>query len=222
LGHNQEQVVDAMTDIRWDEGREARTGFPEVIFGKSKSIEQLQRLFREGEGLRLATQLDAAQREALRGLAEVDELSRTAVRNPRPERELPPVGILTGGTGDIPVAEEARAVLRALGHPVRTFFDVGVAGLHRMQGVLPELRECAVLIVCAGMEGALPSVVAGLVDAPVIAVPTSVGTGVSEGGRVALHAMLASCSPGIAVVNIDSGFGAAAMAVKTVNKLHRP
>jgi hypothetical protein len=91
-----------------------------------------------------------------------------------------------------------------------------------MQGVLPELRECAVLIVCAGMEGALPSVVAGLVDAPVIAVPTSVGTGVSEGGRVALHAMLASCSPGIAVVNIDSGFGAAAMAVKTVNKLHRP
>jgi NCAIR mutase (PurE)-related protein len=222
LGHNQEQVVDAMTDIRWDEGREARTGIPEVIFGRSKTIEQLQRLFREGEGLRLATQLDVAQREALQGLAEVDELSRTAVRNPQPERKLPPVGILTGGTGDIPVAEEARAVLRALGHPVRTFFDIGVAGLHRMQGVLPELRECAVLIVCAGMEGALPSVVAGLVDAPVIAVPTSIGTGISVGGQVALHAMLASCSPGIAVVNIDSGFGAAAMAIKMINRLTKP
>lgn len=210
-----------MTDIRWDHDREGRTGIPEVVFGRSKTLEQLRRLFSEGEGLRIATQLDGAQRDALRDLAAVDDLSRTAVRAPRPLREAPPVGILTGGTGDIPVAEEARAVLLALGHPARTFFDIGVAGLHRMQGVLPELRACPVLIVCAGMEGALPSVVAGLVDAPVIAVPTSVGAGISEGGRVALHAMLASCSPGIAVVNIDGGFGAACVAAKIMNRLAR-
>jgi len=208
-----------MTDIRWDHDREQRTGIPEVIFGKSKTLDQLRRLFAEGEGLRLATQLDAAQREALRDLAEVDDISRTAVRAPRPLRDRPSIGILTGGTGDIPVAEEARAVLSALGYPVRTFFDIGVAGLHRMQGLLPELRGCPVLIVCAGMEGALPSVVAGLVDAPVIAVPTSIGAGISAGGQVALHAMLASCSPGIAVVNIDSGFGAACVAIKMMNRV---
>ena len=211
-----------MTDIRWDHDRERRTGIPEVVFGKSKSIEQLLRLFQEGEGLRLATQLDADQREALRPFAQVDDTSRTAVRSPRPPRELPPVGILTGGTGDIPVAEEATAVLRALGYPARTFYDIGIAGLHRMQQVLPELRECPVLVVCAGMEGALPSVVAGLVDAPVIAVPTSIGAGISVGGQVALHAMLASCSPGIAVVNIDSGFGAACVAIKMMNRLCPP
>lgn len=210
-----------MTDIRWDHDREQRTGIPEVVFGKSKTLEQLQRLFTEGEGLRIATQLDPAQREGLRHLAEVDDLSRTAVRSPRPLRLGSPIGILTGGTGDIPVAEEARAVLGALGFPVRTYFDIGVAGLHRMQGVLPELRECPVLIVCAGMEGALPSVVAGLVDAPVIAVPTSIGSGISAGGQVALHSMLASCSPGIAVVNIDSGFGAACVAIKMLNRIVR-
>ncbi len=210
-----------MTDIRWDHDREQRTGIPEVVFGKSKTLEQLRRLFTEGEGLRIATQLDPDQREALKPLAEVDEVSRTAVRHPRPLRDLAPIGLLTGGTGDIPVAEEARAVLRALGFPARTFFDIGVAGLHRMQGVLPELRECPVLIVFAGMEGALPSVVAGLVDAPVIAVPTSIGAGISAGGQVALHSMLASCSPGIAVVNIDSGFGAACVAMKMMNRMGR-
>jgi len=209
-------------DIRWDHERERRTGIPEVIFGRGKTVAQVVRLFEEaaaGKYLRLATQLSEAHMNALRDIAAVDEESRTAVVHPRPMREMPAVGLLTGGTGDIPVLREAQAVLNALGFPSRTFFDVGVAGLHRLQGVLEEIRECPVLLVAAGMEGALPSVVAGLVDAPVIAVPTSIGAGISLGGTVALHCMLASCSPGIAVVNIDNGFGAACLAIKMINRM---
>lgn len=208
-------------DIRWDEDREARTGIPEVVFGPGKTLEHLVRLFSDGEGMRLATRLSPQQMDALEQLAAVDRVSRTAVRMPRPPRALAPVGVITAGTGDIPVASEARATLEALGYPARTFFDVGVAGLHRLQAILPELKASPVLIVCAGMEGALPSVVAGLVDAPLIAVPTSVGAGVSEGGHIALMSMLASCSPGIGVVNIDNGFGAACLAIKMMNQLSR-
>ena len=208
-------------DIRWDHDRESRTGIPEVVFGPGKTPEHLVKLFTEGEGLRFATRLSPEQMDALEKLAAVDRVSRTALRAPKAVKDLPPVGIVTAGTGDIPVASEARATLAAMGYPARTFFDVGVAGLHRLQAILPDLRACPVLIVCAGMEGALPSVVAGLVDSPLIAVPTSVGAGVSEGGRVALMSMLASCSPGIAVVNIDNGFGAACMAIKMMNQLSR-
>jgi NCAIR mutase (PurE)-related protein len=208
-------------DIRWDESRESRTGIPEVVFGPGKTLEHLLKLFSEGEGLRLATRLSTEQMDALDHLAAVDRVSRTAVRAPKPARNLPPVAVVTAGTGDIPVASEARATLEALGYPAKSFFDVGVAGLHRLQAILPDLRDCPILIVCAGMEGALPSVVAGLVDAPLIAVPTSVGAGVSEGGRVALLSMISSCSPGIAVVNIDNGFGAACMAIKYMNQLEK-
>ena len=209
-------------DIRWDHQREARTGIPEVIFGRGKTVAQVVQLFEEAltaGHLRLATQLNDTHMEALQGIATVDEESRTAVVHPRPMKDIPAVGLLTGGTGDIPVLREAEAVLRALGFPSRTFFDVGVAGLHRLQGVMEEIRECPVLLVAAGMEGALPSVVAGLVDAPVIAVPPSIGAGISAGGTVALHSMLASCSPGIAVVNIDNGFGAACLAIKMINRM---
>ncbi len=209
-------------DIRWDHEREERTGIPEVIFGRGKTVEQVVRLFqeaREGGHLRIATQLNEAQMDALEHLATVDPESRTATLHPRKRKALAPIGLLTGGTGDIPVLMEAKAVLDALGYPSRSFFDVGVAGLHRLQGVLDDIRACPVLLVAAGMEGALPSVVAGLVDAPVIAVPTSIGAGVSIGGSVALHAMLASCSPGIAVVNIDNGFGAACVAIKMMNRM---
>ena len=209
-------------DIRWDHEREQRTGIPEVIFSPGKSSWQLARLFEEASAskqLLIATQLSKAQMEALNGLATVDQDSRTAILHPRPMKKLAPVGLLTGGTGDIPVLLEAKALLDALGYPSKSFFDVGVAGLHRLHGVLEEIRECPVLLVAAGMEGALPSVVAGLVDAPVIAVPTSIGSGISLGGTVALHAMLASCSPGIAVVNIDNGFGAACMAIKMINRM---
>ncbi len=209
-------------DIRWDHEREGRTGIPEVVFSPGKTVEQVVRLFTEGEGLRLATRLSDAQMAALEGLATVDPVARTAVRAPRPLRDQPAVGVVTAGTGDIPVATEAKVVLESLGHPVKAFFDVGVAGLHRLQAVLPELRACPAIIVCAGMEGALPSVLAGLVDSLVIAVPTSVGTGVAAGGTTALHGMLASCSPGIAVVNIDNGFGAACCAIKVMNRTRKP
>ncbi len=208
-------------DIRWDHHREGRTAIPEVVFGPGKTVEHVVRLFSEGEGFRLATRLSEAQMVALKDLATVDLVSRTAVREPRPMRSQPPVGILTGGTGDIPVATEAKVVLESLGHPVKSFFDVGVAGIHRLHSVLPDVKECPVLIACAGMEGALPSVLAGLVDSPVIAVPTSIGAGISEGGTVAMHAMLASCAPGIAVVNIDNGFGAACVAIKILHRLVR-
>ena len=209
-------------DIRWDHEREQRTGIPEVIFGRGKTVEQVVRLFheaRESGHLRIATQLSEAQMDALENLATVARESRTATLNPRPMKDLAPVGLLTGGTGDIPVLMEAKAVLDAMGYPSRSFFDVGVAGLHRLLGMLDDLRVCPVLLVAAGMEGALPSVVAGLVDAPVIAVPTSIGAGISLGGTVALHTMLASCSPGIAVVNIDNGFGAACVAIKMINRM---
>ncbi len=206
-------------EVRWDHSREGRTGIPEVIFGPGKSVAQVVTLFQEAEGFRFATRLNEAQMAALEGLASVDPISRTAVKDPRPLRQQPPVAVITAGTGDIPWATEAKAVLEALGHPVKAFFDVGVAGLHRMQAILPELRECPVVIVCAGMEGALPSVLAGLIDAPLIAVPTPIGAGISEGGTVALHSMLASCSPGIAVVNIGNGFGAACMAMKMMNRM---
>ncbi|HJV21489.1 MAG TPA: nickel pincer cofactor biosynthesis protein LarB, partial [Holophagaceae bacterium] len=184
-----------------------------------KTVAQVVTLFQEAEGFRFATRLNEEQMAALEGLASVDPVSRTAVKDPRPLRHQASVAVITAGTGDIPWATEAKAVLEALGHPVKAFFDVGVAGLHRMQAILPELRECPVVIVCAGMEGALPSVLAGLIDAPLIAVPTPIGAGISEGGTVALHGMLASCSPGIAVVNIGNGFGAACMAIKMMNRM---
>jgi pyridinium-3,5-biscarboxylic acid mononucleotide synthase len=210
-----------MNDIRWDHSRETRTGIPEVIFGPGKTLEHLRDLFSSGDELRLATRLNDAQMDGLQSLAQIDRVSRTALRSPRPLKEIPPVGILTAGTGDIPVACEAKVTLEAMGCPTRAFFDVGVAGLHRLQRVLPDLQDCPILIVCAGMEGALPSVVAGLVASPVLAVPTSIGAGISEGGRVAMHAMLASCSPGIAVLNIDNGFGAACMAIKMLSYMNR-
>jgi len=205
--------------VRWDHSREGRTGIPEVIFGPGKTVAQVVTLFQEAEGFRFATRLNEVQMAALEGLASVDPVSRTAVKDPRPLRPQPPVAVITAGTGDIPWATEAKAVLEALGHPAKAFFDVGVAGLHRLQAILPELRECPVVIACAGMEGALPSVLAGLIDAPLIAVPTPIGAGLSEGGTVALHSMLASCSPGIAVVNIGNGFGAACMAIKFMNRM---
>jgi NCAIR mutase (PurE)-related protein len=208
-------------EVRWDHSREGRTGIPEVVFGPGKTVAQLIKLFQEAEGFRLATRLDAEQMAALEGLATVDPVSRTAVKDPRPLRTQAPVAVVTAGTGDIPWAAEARVVLEAMGHPAKAFFDVGVAGLHRLQSILPELRECPVVIACAGMEGALPSVLAGLIDAPLIAVPTPIGAGISEGGTVALHSMLASCSPGIAVVNIGNGFGAACLAMKMMNRMEK-
>lgn len=130
------------------------------------------------------------------------------------------VAVLSGGTSDLPVVAECAGVLEALGVDVRTHVDVGVAGLHRLLDALPTLADADVLVAAAGMEGALPTVLAGLVGRPVIGVPVSVGYGVAAGGRAALDAMLASCAPGLTVVNIENGLGAAVAAARIVRLIH--
>jgi NCAIR mutase (PurE)-related protein len=208
-------------DIRWDRDREARTGVPEVVYGPGKTDAHLRQIFSDTGELRIASRLSESQMAVLADLATIHPEARMAVRNPRPLRELPPVPVVTAGTADIPVAMEAATTLNAMGIPTSTHFDVGVAGIHRLQSVLPDLRSARVCIVVAGMDGALPAVVAGLLPVPVIGVPTSVGTGVAQGGMVALNTMLATCSPGIGVVNIDNGFGAACLALKIIGS-NRP
>jgi NCAIR mutase (PurE)-related protein len=205
-----------MTQVRWDRDREGRTGVPEVVFGPGKTSAHLRQIFENTTELRLASRLSEEQMQVLADLATIFPEARMAVRNPREKRNIPVVPVITAGTADIPVALEAATTLDAMGVPTATHFDVGVAGIHRLQSILPELAAARVCIVVAGMDGALPAVIAGLVRAPVIGVPTSVGTGVAQGGIVALNTMLASCSPGVAVVNIDSGFGAACLALKIV------
>jgi NCAIR mutase (PurE)-related protein len=203
-----------MNQIRWDREREARTGIPEVVYGPGKTSAHLRQIFEGTTELRIASRLSEEQMQVLSELATIYPEARMAVRNARQKRDMPVVPVITAGTADIPVALEAATTLEAMGVPTSNHFDVGVAGIHRLQSVLPELAAARVCIVAAGMDGALPAVVAGLVSAPVIGVPTSVGTGVAQGGMVALNTMLASCSPGVAVVNIDNGFGAACLALK--------
>ncbi|MFL5477960.1 MAG: nickel pincer cofactor biosynthesis protein LarB [Gemmatimonadaceae bacterium] len=203
-----------MRQIRWDKDRESRTGVPEVVYGPGKTAAHLRELFDGTDELRIASRLSEEQMNVLRDVATIHAEARMAVRNPRARRNIPAVPVITAGTADIPVALEAATTLEAMGIPTETHFDVGVAGIHRLQSILPELAVARACIVVAGMDGALPAVVAGLLRAPVIGVPTSVGTGVAQGGLVALNTMLASCSPGVAVVNIDNGFGAACVALK--------
>jgi hypothetical protein len=203
-----------MKHVRWDKEREARTGVPEVVYGPGKTAAHLREIFEDNPELRIASRLSDEQMTVLEEFATIHREARMAVRNPRPKRDIAPVPVITAGTADIPVALEASTTLDAMGVPTSTHFDVGVAGIHRLQSILPELAAARVCIVAAGMDGALPAVVAGLLRAPVIGVPTSVGTGVAQGGIVALNTMLASCSPGVAVVNIDNGFGAACLALK--------
>jgi len=203
-----------MNQIRWDRDREARTGIPEVVYGPGKTSAHLRQIFEGTTELRIASRLSDDQMQVLSELATIYPEARMAVRNARQKRDIPVVPVITAGTADIPVALEAATTLEAMGVPTATHFDVGVAGIHRLQSVLPELAATRVCIVVAGMDGALPAVVAGLIGAAVIGVPTSIGTGVAQGGMVALNTMLASCSPGVAVVNIDNGFGAACLALK--------
>jgi NCAIR mutase (PurE)-related protein len=203
-----------MNQIRWDRDREARTGIPEVVYGPGKTSAHLREIFEGTTELRIASRLTGDQMQVLSELATIYPEARMAVRNARQKRNMPAVPVITAGTADIPVALEAATTLEAMGVPTATHFDVGIAGIHRLQSVLPELTATRVCIVVAGMDGALPAVVAGLIGAAVIGVPTSVGTGVAQGGMVALNTMLASCSPGVAVVNIDNGFGAACLALK--------
>jgi pyridinium-3,5-biscarboxylic acid mononucleotide synthase len=198
-----------------DTHRALRKGFPEVIFGAGKTPEQVVaiagRLLKHGQPV-LVTRATPDHARALRRKfpkAVHHETARcvTIQRKPLSKRSGW-IGIICAGTSDLPVAEEAAVTADVMGNPVERLFDVGVAGLHRLLNRMDVLQRCNVLVVVAGMEGALPSVVGGLVDKPVIAVPTSVGYGASFGGVAALLGMLNSCASGVTVVNIDNGFGA--------------
>jgi NCAIR mutase (PurE)-related protein len=215
------EIAHAVGSTMIDHHRELRTGVPEIVYGPGKTVEQIAAALRElarRAGGALATRIDAAKAEALRQiLPEVvfHDLARIALLGaPAPRPPAARVAVVCAGTSDLPVAEEAALVAEFLGAPVVRVHDVGVAGVHRLLARLDAIRGAAVVIAVAGMEGALPSVLAGLVDRPLIAVPTSVGYGVSVDGLVALGAMLASCAPGITAVNIDNGVGAAVAAVR--------
>ena len=198
-----------------DHHRALRTGFPEVIFGQGKTREQIlsiaERITEHGSQM-LATRLaeDAVQALVERfPQAEHDVLARTVlVRAPQTPPRIGLVAVISAGTADLPVAREAVVTAQAMGAHVEEIYDVGVAGLHRLLAYREQLQKARVIVVVAGMEGALASVVGGLVDIPVVAVPTSVGYGASFQGVAALLAMLNSCASGVVVVNIDNGFGA--------------
>lgn len=208
-----------------DHHRALRQGVPEVIFGERKTVDQIARVAEEmvsaGHNV-LVTRVDPEKATALcermpafRHLAEARAL-RIEVA-PVPRRSRGPVAVVTAGTSDSSVAEEAVVTLEAVGLEPLRLYDIGVAGIHRLLHRLEDLRRAAAVIVVAGMEGALPSVVGGIVSSPIVAVPTSVGYGTALGGFTPLFAMLTSCASGVVVVNIDSGFGAA-MAVHRILK----
>ena len=202
-----------------DHHRALRTGMPEVIFAESKTPAQVAAIFErmaKAGGNVLATRASREVFEAVHGAeprAEFHEMARaiTLVQTEAPAGKGT-IGVVCAGTSDLPVAEEAAVTARLMGNTVELVADVGVAGIHRLLAQRQTLQLARVLVVCAGMEGALPTVVGGLVNAPVIAVPTSVGYGASLGGVAALLGMLNTCAPNVSVVNIDNGFGAACVA----------
>jgi pyridinium-3,5-biscarboxylic acid mononucleotide synthase len=204
-----------------DHHRALRTGMPEVIFSAGKTPAQVAQIFArmaQHGGNVLATRASAEMFRAVRELesfgaqqrAEYHETARCITLTQSPAAPgKGAIAVVCAGTSDLPVAEEAAVTARLMGNTVELIADVGVAGIHRLLAQRGSLQSARVLIVCAGMEGALPTVVAGLVNAPVLAVPTSVGYGASFGGVAALLGMLNTCSPNVSVVNIDNGFGAA-------------
>ena len=217
---------------KFDNDRKSRTGFPEAVFSMGKDYDDLLVIIENyiknnNENLIITKLSKQRYKKLIKDLTFnnliFDYNSRAQIlvikKKENKTEPIAKVGILTAGTSDINIAEEARVIVEEGGCEVLTSYDVGVAGIHRL---LPQIarmvkERVSVFIVCAGMEGALPSVVAGLVDVPVIGVPTSIGYGVGEGGRVALDSMLQSCAPGIAVVNIDNGFGAGVFALTIIN-----
>ena len=215
-----------------DHSREARQGFPEVIYAEGKTKEQvlaiLQSLAASSDGSLLATRASREQYDFVKAEmpeAEYDEEARAIyIRRAKPvgappEDEAHEILIITAGTSDIPVAAEARLTAELYGHRVKTLYDCGVAGIHRLAAHEDEIRRARVIICIAGMEGALASVIGGLASGPVIAVPTSVGYGAALHGVTALLSMLSSCAAGVSVVNIDNGFGAGVLASK-INRLN--
>jgi len=228
-----EEALDQLSDLPFkdlghskvDNHRELRTGYPEVIFCEGKTPEQVCNIMEYMSTQKVNILGTRASREVFEAVSRIlpaaryNELGRTiTMKQVKTKKTKTYIAILTAGTSDIPVAEEAAVTAELFGNRVKRFFDVGVAGIHRLYGSMDEIRKARVIIVIAGMEGALPSIVGGLVDKPIIAVPTSIGYGASFNGLSALLGMLTSCASGVSVVNIDNGFGAAYMA-SMINKI---
>ena len=219
-----EPAAEKATHCVPDLDRERRLGFPEVIYCPGKTDEQLRAaaaaLFASHANV-IASRANPAQAEILRRLDDrvgYNSLGRTAfLHTDKRITGAGKIAVVSAGTTDVPVAEEAACTAEVMGNEVQRLYDLGVAGIHRIMARREDLETAAVVIVCAGMEGALPSVVGGLVSRPVIAVPTSVGYGASFQGLAALLGMLNSCAPGVTVVNIDNGFGAA-FAASRINR----
>lgn len=210
---------------RIDHHREVRTGYPEIVYCAGKTIEQVKEIFMvmaKSEhnifGTRANDEMFKAVKKILPEAVYFDVARIISVKKKQTEIPESRIAVITAGTSDIPVAEEAAVTAELLGNNVVRIYDAGVAGIHRLVDKLPDIKNCRVVIVIAGMEGALASVVGGLVDKPVIAVPTSVGYGANFGGISALLAMLTSCSSGVTVVNIDNGFGAG-FSASMINRL---
>jgi pyridinium-3,5-biscarboxylic acid mononucleotide synthase len=210
---------------RIDHHREMRTGYPEIIYCAGKTVDQVAEIFRvmaEKENNVIGTRANQEMYDAVSSIiheAVYHKMARIiSLQKKKPVITDSQIAIITAGTSDMPVAEEAAITAELLGNKVLRIYDAGVAGIHRLVDKLPEIRNCRVVVVIAGMEGALASVVGGLVNIPVIAVPTSVGYGANFGGISALLAMLTSCSTGVTVVNIDNGFGAG-FAASMINKM---
>lgn len=208
-----------------DHHRSLRQGFPEVVFCQGKTSPQVAEIVKRLSAKQprvLGTRASREQYEAARALVpevQYNELARCLwVDQDRDRPRKAGIALVAAGTADLPVAEECAVSLDLMGHAPQRTYDVGVAGLHRLLHHLPAIQSANVVIVTAGMEGALPSVIGGLVSVPVIAVPTSVGYGASFGGLAALLGMLNSCAPGIGVVNIDNGYGAAQLAARINEK----
>ncbi len=217
---------EAVPDARVDHHRELRTGHPEAVYGPGKTPQQVEDISRslaaKASGAVLVTRATPEQAAAaLAALPEAryDERSRLIVVKSAQVRVEATVVVVAAGTSDLPVAEEASIALEAAGVDVIRITDVGVAGVHRVLEHRASFEAADAVIVVAGMEGALPSVVAGLTSTPIVAVPTSIGYGASFEGLTALLAMMTSCAPGVSVVNIDNGFGAAQVAFRTVRRV---
>ena len=217
-GHFRRQPFEDMGYAKLDLHRKVRSGFPEVIFCSGKPDEFLINIFQRmaaKEGQAFGTRATAEQYEMVRKVIpdiQYDPVSRILKLERTPAERKGLIAVVTGGTADIPVAEEAALTAEVLGNKVERLYDVGVAGIHRLLAHRELIMDATVIIAVAGMEGALASVVGGMADCPVIAVPTSVGYGASFGGVSALLSMLNSCASGVSVVNIDNGFGAGYMA----------
>ncbi|HEB69801.1 MAG TPA: nickel pincer cofactor biosynthesis protein LarB [Desulfobulbus sp.] len=220
--------VESLPSARLDHHRSLRTGMPEAVFGEYKTAAQLIEILSaqlQQPHVVLATRVSEEKARtvcaAVDGLKYHEQARMLTGNEDRISRRQgsPAVLLITAGTSDMPVAEEARITLHCLGRMVEPIYDAGVAGIHRILAHQKRLQQAPVLVVVAGMEGALPSVVAGMTPAPVIGVPTSIGYGTGAGGFSALLGMLNSCAPGLAVVNIDNGFGAACMAAAITRDL---